>query len=171
MLQIVHFLFNFPVVYRPHPLFSMLMQLRMLKLSIGKGRQVIKQLCRRMLQNYGTVATERAGYVLYRALVLRCAESGVIMFYLMKGCQIWLICSPLSRLLLFLWVWMWMASRTLLSHRYGSLSLIFAPSQSTCYKVARKSLYVCMSVCLLFMQICGHAHESIIKLGCQTPKK
>ena len=47
----------------------MLMRLRMLKLSIGKGRQVIKQLCRRMLQYYATVATERAGYVLYKALV------------------------------------------------------------------------------------------------------
>ena len=47
----------------------MLMRLRMLKLSVGKGRQVIKQLCRRVLQYYATVATERAGYVLYRALV------------------------------------------------------------------------------------------------------
>ena len=49
----------------------MLIRLRMLKLSIGKGRQVIKQLCRRVLQYYATVATEleRAGYVLYRALV------------------------------------------------------------------------------------------------------
>ena len=44
----------------------MLMRLRMLKLSIGKGRQVIKQLCHRVLQYY---ATERAEYVLYRALV------------------------------------------------------------------------------------------------------
>ena len=70
MLQIVYFLFNMPVVYRPHPLFSMLMRLRMLKLSVGKGRQVIKQLCRRVLQYYATVATERAGYVLYRALVI-----------------------------------------------------------------------------------------------------
>ena len=47
----------------------MLMRLRMLKLSIGKGRQAIKQLYRRVLQYYATVATERAGYVLYRALV------------------------------------------------------------------------------------------------------
>ena len=45
------------------------MRLRMLKLSVGKGRQVIKQLCRRVLQYNATVATERAGYVLYRALV------------------------------------------------------------------------------------------------------
>ena len=42
----------------------------MLKLSVGKGRQVMKQLCLRALQYYAaTVATERAGYVLYRALV------------------------------------------------------------------------------------------------------
>ena len=47
----------------------MLMRLRMLKLSIGKGRQVIKQLCLRVFQYYATVATERAGYLLYRALV------------------------------------------------------------------------------------------------------
>ena len=46
------------------------MRLRMLKLSVGKGRQVMKQLCLRMLQYYATVATERAGYVLYRALVV-----------------------------------------------------------------------------------------------------
>ena len=47
----------------------MLMRLRMLKLSVGNGRQVIKQLCCRVrvLQYY---ATERAGYVLYRALVI-----------------------------------------------------------------------------------------------------
>ena len=47
----------------------MLMRLRMLKLSVGKGRQVMKRLCLRVLQYYATVATERAGYVLYRALV------------------------------------------------------------------------------------------------------
>ena len=43
----------------------------MLKLSVGKGRQIIKQLYRRVLQYYAsaTVATECAGYVLYRALV------------------------------------------------------------------------------------------------------
>ena len=67
-LQIVYFLFSMPVVYRPHPLHrQVLMRLRMLKLSVGKGRQVIKQL--RVLQYYATVATERAGYVLFRALV------------------------------------------------------------------------------------------------------
>ena len=58
------------MVYRPHPLYwTMLMRLRMLKFSVGKGRQVIKQL--RVLQYYAsaTVATERAGYVLYRTLV------------------------------------------------------------------------------------------------------
>ena len=29
-------------------------------------------------------------------MILECAESGVIMFYLMKGCHniMWLICSP-----------------------------------------------------------------------------
>ena len=48
----------------------MLMRLRMLKLSVGKGRQTRKQLYRRVLQYYATVATERAGYVLYRALVV-----------------------------------------------------------------------------------------------------
>ena len=42
------------------------MRLRMLKLCVGKGRQVMKQLC---LRYYTTVATEHAGYVLYRALV------------------------------------------------------------------------------------------------------
>ena len=59
-----------PVIYQPHPLYwHALMQLRMLKLSVGKGYQVIKQLCSRVLQYYSTVATEHAGYVLYRALV------------------------------------------------------------------------------------------------------
>ena len=43
------------------------MRLRMLKLHIGKGRQAMKQLC---LRYYATVAAERAGYVLYRALDL-----------------------------------------------------------------------------------------------------
>ena len=45
MLQIVHYLLSMPVVYRPHPLYwhnIILMQLRMLKLSAGKGHQVIK---------------------------------------------------------------------------------------------------------------------------------
>ena len=48
------------------------MRLHMLKLSVEKGRQVIKQLYRRVLQYYAsaTVATECAGYVLYRALVI-----------------------------------------------------------------------------------------------------
>ena len=39
----------------------------MLKLDVGKGRHVIKY---RLLQYYATVTTERAGYVLYRALVV-----------------------------------------------------------------------------------------------------
>ena len=42
----------------------------MLKLSVGKGRQVMKHLCCRVSQYYVTVATERAGYVLCRALVI-----------------------------------------------------------------------------------------------------
>ena len=63
-----------PVVYRPHPLHrQVLMRLRMLKRSVGKGRQVIKQLRSRMLQYYATLATERAGYVLFRGLVDLCA--------------------------------------------------------------------------------------------------
>ena len=44
----------------------------MLKLCVGNGHQVITQLCRRMLQYYVKVATERMGYVLYRALVQVC---------------------------------------------------------------------------------------------------
>ena len=56
--------------------FSMLMRLRMLKLGVGKGRQAIKQLYRRVLQCYATVATERAGYVLYRALVYSSSSYG-----------------------------------------------------------------------------------------------
>ena len=64
-LQIVHFLFSMPVVYRPHPLYwHVLMRLHMLKLGIGMGCLVIKQLCSRVLQYYATVATECAGYVL-----------------------------------------------------------------------------------------------------------
>ena len=46
----------------------MLMRLRMLKLSVGKGRQITKQLY--IPQSIATEATERAGYVLYRALVV-----------------------------------------------------------------------------------------------------
>ena len=64
----MHFLFSMPVAYRPHPLYwHVLMRLRMFKLSLGKGHQVIKLLC---MQYYATVATERAGYVFYRALVI-----------------------------------------------------------------------------------------------------
>ena len=48
------------------------MRLRMLKHCVGKGRHIMKQLhvCLRVLQYYAIVATERAGYVLYRALVV-----------------------------------------------------------------------------------------------------
>ena len=47
------------------------MRLRMLKHCVGKGRHVMKQLhvCLIVLQYDAIVATERAGYVLYRALV------------------------------------------------------------------------------------------------------
>ena len=50
----------------------MRMRLRMLKHCAGKGRHVMKQLhvCLIVLQYDAIVATERAGYVLYRALVL-----------------------------------------------------------------------------------------------------
>ena len=82
VLQIVYFLFSMPVVYRPRPLFqrNSIIRLHMLKLSVGKGRQVMKQLWLRALQYYATVDTERAGYVLYRALVLRCIASIVSYF-------------------------------------------------------------------------------------------
>ena len=40
-LQIVHFLFSMPVVYRLHPFhWHVLMRLRMLELSVGKGHQI-----------------------------------------------------------------------------------------------------------------------------------
>ena len=67
-LQIVHFLFSMPVVYRPHPLYWYVqMQLRMVKLSEGKGRQIIttvRSACSGALQYYPRVATEHAAYVL-----------------------------------------------------------------------------------------------------------
>ena len=70
VLQIVYFLFSMPGVYRPHPLpRQVLIRLRMLKLNVGKGHQVIKQLWSSVLQYYATVATKRAGYVFFRALV------------------------------------------------------------------------------------------------------
>ena len=51
----------------------MLMRLHMLKLSVGKGRQVINQFCLWREQSttltLQCMATERVGYVLYRALV------------------------------------------------------------------------------------------------------
>ena len=57
----------------------MLMQLRMLKLSVGKGRQIIKQLCGRVLQS--------ARYVLYRVLV---DEGGlhVCLSYLLRNVRV-----------------------------------------------------------------------------------
>ena len=58
----------------PTLLHNLLMQLRMLKLSVGKGCQIIKQLCcrvwRRQSTTLCTVAIERAGYVLCRALII-----------------------------------------------------------------------------------------------------
>ena len=58
----------------------MQMRLRMLKHGIGKGHHVMKQLhvCLRMLQYYAKVATERAGYVLYRALVSNVSDVFII---------------------------------------------------------------------------------------------
>ena len=67
-LQIVHFLFSMPVVYQPYPLYWHVLHMR--KRSVGKGRQIIKQHCSRVLQYYATVPTGHAGYVLYRALVI-----------------------------------------------------------------------------------------------------
>ena len=50
------------------------MQLRMLKHAVGKGRHVMKTATYMpqsvAITTYAIVATERAGYVLYRALVL-----------------------------------------------------------------------------------------------------
>ena len=54
------------------------MPLRMLKYCVGKGRHVMKQLHVYMLQYDAIVATERAGYVLYRALVLLCKLSPLL---------------------------------------------------------------------------------------------
>ena len=49
----------------------MQMRLRMLKHGVGKGRHVMKQLHMHASECCNaTVATERAGYVLYRALVI-----------------------------------------------------------------------------------------------------
>ena len=48
------------------------MRLHMLKHCVGKGRHIMKPLhvCLIVLQYYAIVATWRAGYVLYRALVV-----------------------------------------------------------------------------------------------------
>ena len=73
-LQIGHFLFNMPVVYQPHPLFLHADETAYAQAQCWKGSSGHKQLCRRMLYYYATVATEHAGYVLYRALVLSCAQ-------------------------------------------------------------------------------------------------
>ena len=74
MLQIVHFcsacLWFINHTHLLACIIVLLMQLRMLKLCVGKGHQVMKLLCIRVLQYYATVATERAGYVLYIALVI-----------------------------------------------------------------------------------------------------
>ena len=52
----MHYLFSMPVIYQLH--WHVLMQLHMLNISVGKGRQVITT------QYYTTVAIECAGYVL-----------------------------------------------------------------------------------------------------------
>ena len=59
-----------PVVFRPHPLFSMLMRLRMLKLSVGKGRQAIKTAMPKSVAVLRYSGYRARGYVLYRALVV-----------------------------------------------------------------------------------------------------
>ena len=62
----MYFLFSMPVVYWLHPLHrQVLMRLRMLKLSIGKGRQVIKQLCCSIALQW----LQSAWHVFFRALV------------------------------------------------------------------------------------------------------
>ena len=63
----------------------MQMRLRMLKHCVGKGGHVMKQLHVSLivLQYNAIVATERAGYVLYRALVIGYYighEEGIICF-------------------------------------------------------------------------------------------
>ena len=50
----------------------MLMRLRMLKLSVGKGRHVTIFQSVAILRYSGYMYTERAVYVLYTALVLEC---------------------------------------------------------------------------------------------------
>ena len=62
----------------------MRMRLRMLKHCVGNGHHVMKQLhvCLIVLQYYAIVATERAGYVLYRALVLLSVLISVLTFFL-----------------------------------------------------------------------------------------
>ena len=56
----------------------MQMRLRMLKHGVGKGHHVMKQLHMYASECCNTtVATERAGYVLYRALVYDCITSTV----------------------------------------------------------------------------------------------
>ena len=76
VLQVMQFLFSMPVVYRPHPLYwhGMLMQLHA-QAQCWKGLSSHKTaLPQRVLEYYATVATERAGYVLYRALVTSVTE-------------------------------------------------------------------------------------------------
>lgn len=71
-LSIVHFRFGMPVVYWPRPLFghnSVLMRPRMLKLGVGGGSSGHKTRRVLLYTALATVATERAGYVLYGALV------------------------------------------------------------------------------------------------------
>ena len=72
----MHFLFSMPVVYRPHPLYwHMLMRLRMLKLCLGKGRQVIKQLCSRSVAILLYRGYRARGVCALRALVVQAPPS------------------------------------------------------------------------------------------------
>ena len=72
MLQIVHFLFSMPVVYRPHPAFSIIATAHAQALCWKGSSSHITAIyaaecCNTVLL---LVATERAFYVLYRALVI-----------------------------------------------------------------------------------------------------
>ena len=71
MLQIVHFLFSMPVVYRPHPSFSIIATAHAQALCWKGSSSHITAIyaaecCNTVLL---LVAAEHAGYVLYRALV------------------------------------------------------------------------------------------------------
>ena len=87
-LQIVHFLFYIPVVYRPHPLcWHVVMRLRMLEVSVGKGRQVTTTTLSAVVLHNCYTGYRAHGvymYVLQRALL----NFGIPIKY---GIQKWLI--------------------------------------------------------------------------------